>query len=295
MSGDESLNRIALGTAQFGLSYGVANNAGKMQVNEARRVLQAARDAGIDTLDTAIAYGDSEAVLGKLPLDGFELISKLPEIPEQVANVNAWVTEQCRGALERLGIDRLRGLLLHRPQQLMGDKGQALYSALLKLRERGAVEKIGISIYCPSELEAFEGHLSFDMIQVPFNPIDRRLLNSGWLERLHERNVEVHVRSIFMQGLLLMDAQSRPAKFQRWASTWVAWQQWLEQTGQTPLEACLRFVLSFPQIARVVVGVDSEAHLRQITNVSRQVCAAPPASLVCNDIELLNPSLWSRL
>ncbi|MFP5428329.1 MAG: aldo/keto reductase [Gammaproteobacteria bacterium] len=289
------MNRIALGTAQFGLSYGVANNAGKMQINEARRVLQAARDAGIDTLDTAIAYGDSEAVLGKLPLDGFELISKLPEIPEQVANVNAWVTEQCRGALERLGIDRLRGLLLHRPQQLMGDKGQALYSALLKLREQGAVEKIGISIYCPSELEAFEGHLSFDMIQVPFNPIDRRLLNSGWLERLHERNVEVHVRSIFMQGLLLMDAQSRPAKFQRWASTWVAWQQWLEQTGQTPLEACLRFVLSFPQIARVVVGVDSEAHLRQITNVSRQVCAAPPASLVCNDIELLNPSLWSRL
>lgn len=295
MSGVESLNRIALGTVQFGLSYGVANQGGKVQADEAGRVLLAASEAGIDTLDTAIAYGDSEAVLGSLPLDGFQLISKLPDMPEHITDVDGWVTEQYRGSLERLRVKRLRGLLLHRPQQLLGDKGQALYAALLKLREQGGVEKIGISIYDPSELEAFEGRMTFDMIQAPFNPVDKRLYDSGWLERLHGREVEIHVRSIFMQGLLLMDQQSRPAKFGRWNMIWDEWQHWLEQTRQTPVEACLRFALSFPEIARVVVGVDSEAHLRQISSVSQQTCDNPPSSLACKDIELLNPSLWSRL
>ncbi|MDZ4017830.1 aldo/keto reductase [Pseudomonas sichuanensis] len=295
MSNPHPTNRVALGTVQFGLAYGIANQAGKIHTEEAGRVLQTARESGIDTLDTAIAYGDSESVLGSLPLAGFNVISKLPEMPEGIVDVQDWVRSQCKSSLKRLGIPRLRGLLLHRPEQLLSHNGEALHQALLAVRDEGLVEKIGISVYSPCELQAFENRMTFDLVQAPFNPVDRRLAESGWMDRLHERGTEIHVRSIFMQGLLLMPSQSRPTKFSRWAPIWKAWDLWLEQTGQTPLEACLHFALSYPQINRVIVGVDNEQHLRQITQMPSNLCDIPPHSVSCSDIELLNPSLWSRL
>lgn len=295
MSGVESLKKIALGTVQIGLPYGIANQAGKVQVEEAGRVLLAARQAGVDTLDTAIAYGDSEKVLGTLDLDGFSIVSKLPEMPDDVVDVGDWVEQQFAGSLERLGVPRLYALLLHRPEQLLGKHGDALYAALIRLREQGKVQKIGISIYAPAELDAFEGRMAFDLVQVPFNLVDRRLVDSGWLSKLNQRGVEIHVRSIFMQGLLLMAADARPAKFARWDGLWATWEQWLLQTRQTRLQACLRFALSFPQINRVVVGVDNQQQLQEIIDAVDNVYLPPPAQLNCQDIELLNPSLWSRL
>lgn len=295
MSGVESLKKIALGTVQIGLPYGIANQVGKVQLEEARRVLLVARQAGVDTLDTAIAYGDSEAVLGKLDLGGFSIISKLPEMPGDVVDVGNWVEAQFAGSLERLGVPRLYALLLHRPEQLLGQNGDLLYAALLRLREQGKVQKIGISIYDPAELDALEGRMVFDLVQVPFNLIDRRIVDSGWLSRLNQRGVEVHVRSIFMQGLLLMAADERPAKFARWDELWNTWERWLLQTQQTRLQACLRFVLSFPEISRLVVGVDNQQQLQEIINAVDNFYLPPPAQLNCQDVELLNPSLWSRL
>jgi len=295
MSGDETLKKIALGTVQIGLPYGVANQGGKVQVEEAGQVLFAARKAGIDTLDTAIAYGDSEAVLGTLDLSGFNIISKLPEMPDTVTDVAAWVECQFSGSLDRLNVSRLYALLLHRPQQLLGERGEALYAALVALRDQGRVEKIGISIYDPQELDAFEGRMAFDLVQAPFNVLDRRLVDSGWLARLHDRGVEVHVRSVFMQGLLLMSTDARPAKFSRWDTLWAAWSKWLADSNQTPLQACLRYVLSVPHISRLVVGVDNQQQLQEILGAVDDVSVPVPAGLCSTDIELLNPSLWSRL
>jgi len=289
------LNKIALGTVQFGLAYGIANQSGKVERDEADRILQAARKSGIDTLDTAIAYGDSEKTLGQLNLDGFNIISKLPGVPDSIRNVHAWVEDELSGSLERLGVSRLHALLLHRPEQLLGAHGQELYETLRVLREQGVVEKIGVSVYEPAELECLVGHMKFDLVQAPFNLLDRRLIETGWLTRLHESGIELHVRSIFMQGLLLMSPESRPSKFNRWSGLWQTWEKWLSQTGQTPLQACLRYVLSFPEISRIVLGVDNQEQLQQIICDADDVYLSPPVNLHCNDVELLNPSLWNRL
>ena len=96
--------------------------------------------------------------------------------------------------------------------------------------------------------------------------IDRRLETNGWLSRLHESGKEIHARSIFLQGLLLMQSNQRPKKFGRWKNIWVEWDKWLKQNQVSAIHACLQFILSFPQIDRVIVGVDSLVHLVEIVN-----------------------------
>ena len=211
---------LALGAAQFGQTYGIANTAGRPSLSEIGEIVHFARESGITLLDTAIAYGESEARLGTVGMSAWQVVSKLPVVPEEGRKVLPWVQKAVRGSLERLKIDRLYGLLLHSPQQLLAPSGDILFRALCQLKSAGYVEKIGVSIYDPVELEVLCGRYQFDLVQSPFSLLDRRLLEGGWLGRLQRAGIELHVRSIFLQGLLLMEPGGRPGKFERWVSIW---------------------------------------------------------------------------
>lgn len=285
-------SRLALGTVQFGFLYGIANQAGQVARDEASAILSHALAMGVDTLDTAIAYGESEQRLGDIGIGQWQVISKLSAVQEPCIDVSAWVQESVLGSLERLRIPKLYGLLLHRPQQLLGAQGDALYRALVAIKDHGKVGKIGISIYDPRELDALCPHYHFDVVQAPFNILDRRLVASGWLERLHQAGTEIHIRSVFLQGLLLMKAANRPATFNRWRPLWQQWHNWLDDEALTPLQACLGFALAQPQIARVVVGVDSLMQFKDVLDNLGSPPIEPPAFLVSEDIDLINPSRW---
>jgi aryl-alcohol dehydrogenase-like predicted oxidoreductase len=287
--------RLALGTVQFGTNYGVANAGGQVPVDEVRRILGYARDHGIDMLDTAIAYGDSESRLGSIGVASWRVVSKLPSLPEGCPDVAAWVRTSVRGSLNRLGVSRLYAVLLHRPEELLTAGGDALYRALQALKSEGLVRRIGISIYEPAELDAIVARFPVDVVQAPFNILDRRLLEAGWLARLKAQGAELHVRSVFLQGLLLMPAGQRPRKFERWQSLWDGWHGWLAQAGVTPLQACVRYVMRFAEIDAAVVGVDSLAQLAQIVQSGDGELPAVPTSLGCVDADLLNPARWNAL
>lgn len=286
-------NRLALGTVQFGLPYGIANQAGQVSRDEAAAILAHAWTAGVDTLDTAIAYGESEVRLGEIGVKQWQVISKLPPMPETCVDVSGWVRESVLGSLDRLGIPKLRGLLLHRPQQLLGPHGAALYRALIVIKEQGKVEKVGVSIYGPDELDALWPRYQFDLVQAPFNIIDRRLVTSGWLTRLQQAGTEVHIRSVFLQGLLLLEPTNRPATFKRWQPLWDRWSCWLADQALTPLQGCLGFALSHPGIDRVVVGVDNLKQLDEILSESKYGGIQPPTELSSEDRDLVNPSRWA--
>jgi aryl-alcohol dehydrogenase-like predicted oxidoreductase len=286
------MSRLALGTVQFGMPYGVANQQEKVSLKSAAAILKYAHLAGITTVDTAIAYGDSEHCLGQIGVKGWQIVSKLPEMPIGTNHIQNWVKESLQGSLRRLQIPRLYGLLLHCPQQLLSSEGQELYHALNWLKAEDLVDKIGISIYSSNELEALCDRFSFDLVQAPFNIFDRSLAQSGWLSRLKGIGVEVHVRSIFLQGLLLMNPSTRPIYFDRWYLLWTEWQQWLFTTGLNPLQACLNFVLSNPEIDRVVVGVNSLSQLQEILAATTVESVKPPDKLSCDDPDLINPARW---
>lgn len=290
---DNRISRLALGTVQFGIPYGIANTQGQVKQEEVEKILGYAFDSGVNTLDTAIAYGESEKVLGNVGVESWDVVSKLPQMPHQIDDILDWVMHSVYSSLERLKISRLYGLLLHHPEQLLKSKGEELYQALTLVKERGLAKKIGLSIYSPTDLIKLHPYFEFDLVQSPFNLLDSRLVDSGWLSRLKEDGVEVHVRSIFLQGLLLMDSCTRPKYFSRWQSIWNEWERWLDSTNTSRLECCLGSVISNSQIDKIVVGVDSLSQLQEILDASEGSIVKTPNNVSCQDQELLNPSLWS--
>lgn len=287
--------KLALGTVQFGLNYGVANTTGRVTAETAGEILRRSRVSGMDTLDTAIAYGDSESVLGGLGLEGWKVVSKLPAVPEGCTDVLQWIRMQTQESMRRLGLPHLYGLLLHRPSQLLKGMGPDLYAALQSLKAEGWVTKVGVSVYGAAELDDLWPHYQFDLIQAPLNILDRNLVDSGWAKRLKNAGVEVHTRSAFLQGLLLMPADKRPARFHPWGDIWRVWDHWLSTNGLTPVQACLRYVNALDVIDRVMIGADSLMQLEEIVTAAEGVLDSLPLFKPLQDRRLINPTSWNQL
>ena len=287
------LKRISLGTVQFGISYGIANQGGRVSREEAERILIKAHAAGINTLDTASSYGESENVLGNIGINDWHVVSKLPPLPKDCLNVAAWVFNNFSKSQKLLRQKEIYGLLLHRPLDLLSQNGNSIYNAMCELKAKGVVEKIGFSIYSPSDLEALWGVYQPDIVQIPFNVFDRRMKTTGWLEKMRTAGVEIHSRSAFLQGLLLMNEEERPSRFNKWSDLWLTWHAWLAEQNLTPLQASLNFALSQPEIDRVVVGVDNTCHLDEILAIANREGKIPPLTLSTDDENLINPSLWN--
>jgi aryl-alcohol dehydrogenase-like predicted oxidoreductase len=197
--------------------------------------------------------------------------------------------------MARLRVGQLHGVLLHRPSQLLQSNGDDLYKGLQSLKDQGLTRKIGVSVYEPGDLDQLLNSYDLDLVQAPLNLIDRRLVDSGWAKQLKDANIELHTRSAFLQGLLLMPAHERPPKFNQWADVWAVWDAWLLEVNLTPLEACLRYLNSVDEIDRIVVGVDTEVHLRQIVKVSQGCLESMPNFREHLDSRLINPAAWSEL
>ena len=286
------MQRLALGTAQFGLNYGIANQSGQISKSEAKAMLDLAAFHGMDMLDTAIAYGDSEIYLGELDIRDFKVVTKLPPVPEECADIGAWIREQFALSLTRLGMSAIYGLLLHRPEQLLGSNGTIIFQTLQDLKYDGKIKKVGISIYSPSILETTTKLFRFDLIQAPFNLIDRRLHNSGWLSRLKDDGVEIHARSVFLQGLLLIPQADRPPKFTEWDDLWEIWDIWIKEHNISAIQACLAFPLSFREIDRVIVGADNAIQLREIITAANGALIVDLPDLNSEAEKLINPYNW---
>jgi aryl-alcohol dehydrogenase-like predicted oxidoreductase len=289
--------RLALGTAQFGLPYGIANTQGQVNLLQAELMLGAARDAGIDTLDTAISYGEAEELLGRIGVVGFRLISKIPALRDPVGAVDDWIMAQVEASLERLRVPRLGGLLLHAPDDLLGPNGPAIVRGLQRARDAGLAERVGLSVYSPEQLAALIDRLPLEIVQIPANVFDRRFAQTDWLDRLAMSGIEVHARSAFLQGLLLMPSDRVPSKFAPYRTLIDRWHAWLagEAAGTSPVQACLAHVASYPGIARLVVGADS---FEQLQDIIEAVSGAPlraPESLTSPATPLINPAQWSAL
>jgi hypothetical protein len=233
--------------------------------------------------------------LGEVGTQGFKLVTKLPSIPENCADVSDWVQKQIDESFARLGVSSVYGLLLHRSEQLLGQNGKLLYQALQALKDSGNVQKIGVSIYAPSELDALTSQYSFDLVQAPFNLVDRRLLTTGWMQRLKDEEVEIHTRSAFLQGLLLMPKTTIQPKFSPWSDLWKKWHYWLIDNDVDAVQACLAYPLSFLEIDRVVVGADKVSQLDQIIHFSNLPISNNLPDIHSEDEHLINPANWSKL
>lgn len=275
--------RLALGTVQFGLDYGITNAAGRVPEAEVAAILDLASEGGIDLLDTATAYGEAEAVLGRLAAPSFRIVTKIGGPPEGFA-------EAARASAARLG-RAPHAVLLHNARALLGPDGEAVARALLALKERGLAGRIGLSVYSPEVLAAAVARLRPDLVQLPLNVLDRRFERSGWIARLREAGVEVHARSLFLQGALL--APATPPRLAFAHGPLSAFRRACAAAGLSPLAACLAAGLAAP-VDRLVLGVTSRAELAEALAVAASPATLPSAfaALATEDETLVDPSRW---
>ena len=284
------MNRIVLGGAQLGLPYGILNGGETLSSEEVARILDTAVDHGIDSIDTAIAYGQSESVIGETAQNRFNIISKLPPLPSEVSNVSEWVHMQVDASLARLNCKSLDALLLHRPQDLVEQHGAELYAAINSLKIKKIIQRFGISIYAPDELDGIIGKFDIDVVQAPLNVFDRRIL--GVIDQLTARNIEVHVRSVFLQGVLIASPKDRPQRFQPWSEHFSRFDTWVHSTGVSAMACCLAFALQQPGVAKLVIGTTSAESLAEIMNSVPNMYLEVPADLQSSSEQLIDPRVW---
>ena len=286
--------KLAIGTAQFGLDYGIANDHGKVSQKEIKKILDLARSSNISLLDTAMDYGDSEFSIGEAGSEDFDIVSKIGDIPVNEKNTKDFIYNKLKNTLDCLGIKSLYGLLLHRPENLLNKNGIAIYETLSEFKEMGLVKKIGISIYEPDDLNKIIPNFELDIVQSPIYIFDRRLINSFWADELKKKGMEIHARSIFLQGLLLIDPTKRPAYFKKWNKLFKEYDEWLYEKKVSNFELCIRYVLSQDSIDKVIIGIDSREQLKEIIDLysSKSEKLTVPNELFSNDKSLINPSCW---
>ncbi len=290
------MKNFILGSAQFGMEYGISNLDKKVKPSEIKSILNLAKKNNIYMIDTAISYNKSEQILGEIGVKNFKIISKLPKLPTEISDINLWIKEQAKSSINKLNVKSLYGLLLHHPSDLIGYNGKMLVKALYDLKSSGLVYKIGVSIYDPKELDSIFTSMKIEIVQAPLNLLDRRIEYSGWLSKLYNKNIEFHARSVFLQGLLLMQRNQIPLKFEKWSSIWDKWRSKIDQSGFNAIELCLNYPLSLKEVNSIIIGVNNTKQLNEIILASKKKTKKQDLSFMISDNQMLiNPSKWSQL
>jgi uncharacterized protein len=253
------INKIALGTAQFGLNYGINNTAGQIAPEQAQTILDYAYNNNIDTIDTASAYGNSETVLGnyfKNSKNKFKIITKLnsSDNPENFVN----------DSFIKLNQKQIYAFLIHNFSIFRTNP--YTYEILQNLKNNKQISKIGFSLYYPNEIDfLLENNIEFDILQVPYSIFDQRF--STYFEILKEKNVEIHVRSIFLQGLFFKDHNNLTPHFSTIKNNLKTIQNLCKELKVSIASLCQNFALLNQNIDKVVIGIDNLEQLKENINI----------------------------
>lgn len=289
--------KIGLGTVQFGVDYGVSNKDGKTPAVEVAAILAAASELKVRVLDTASLYGDSEQVLGNcLPATaGFDIVTKTLQFAKPVLDADdaERLQQVFHESLTKLNCDSVYGLLIHRADDLFVPGGERLMAALTRLQQQGLVAKIGVSVYDSAQIDQILQRFDIDLVQLPISVLDQRLLVSGHLQKLKSAGVEVHARSVLLQGLLLMDVSEIPAYFAPVRHVLESYRAFIRARGLTPLQAAVGFVSGLTEIDQIICGVNNAQQLRDICDAANvELDCGELAGFAIGEEAIVNPALW---
>jgi aryl-alcohol dehydrogenase-like predicted oxidoreductase len=282
--------KLALGTVQFGLDYGITNVSGVVSSKEVKAILSLAKKSNISILDTASVYGNSEQVLGDLANNSFRIISKIPSL----FKFDGTIRNSFFSTLTKVNRDAIYGMMLHDERDIYNT---SQYHELCTLKEEGLINKIGCSFYSLEALEfAMDKNIELDIIQIPASCLDQRFEQSGLLERAKEKGIEIHCRSLFLQGLLL-GVNILPASLKPFENDITNFFSFAKSQNIKPIELALLYVHQNKFIDYGVVGCQSKIQLEEIIdsyrNIENMQLNMPISNLASSSEVLLNPSLWN--
>ncbi len=298
------MSRLCLGTVQFGMKYGINNTLGKPSLEQSFEMLDAAFDNGINVIDTAFAYGDAEEILGEYfrqnpKRKNVSVISKLApnSINEDEKDVAGKIEAACLGSLKRIDVDRLDGYLLHTPEYVYNEK---IVAGLVKLKENGLVNNIGVSVYDIKEGDAAIKTGVLDYVQLPYSVLDQRGMKTGFVKRAKKAGMTVFTRSAFLQGLFFMQRDRIPKNLKMICPYFDTIDNLLKKYNIGLTEALIRFVAEERNIDYLVFGVDTQNQLLEDIDIFNNksvpldFIGAIKRSIEDIDKSIIFPSLWSN-
>ena len=297
-------DRIGLGTAQWGMRYGISNKVGMASSSEVQSILYDAEGVG-RIIDTAFSYGKSEQVLGAYDLEKlkYRLITKTDPLRNNnisSSDIPLKVRSDLIKSLSKLKISQLYGLMVHHASDLLGEHGQVLWNELVDLKSEGLVSKIGCSFYSPEEFFKLANKFDFDLVQIPFNIFDQRYIVSGMAEYTFLKNIEVHLRSIFLQGLLLVDSDSIIKMPTSFLEKYRCFESICIDSGYDKFTLALMFALETKFQESLIIGTELFSQWKHLKNTANRKIKLTNeiysrlVNLKINDEKVINPSLWNQ-
>lgn len=304
------ISKLTLGTAQLGMNYGIANITGKPDLDTAKKILKFSWKNGINTFDTSPAYGNSEKIIGSFiatvisdQIDNIIIISKLPRInrnedrsKNDIYNI---IKNQLKSSLKDLNLQKMPIYLLHHAPDIFFKNG-LIIECLNNLKDEGLIGRIGISIYNQDEAEEALKFKEIDVIQVPINIFDQRLIRSRFLKRIKNRSYFIFARSIFLQGLFFIKPNNLPVNLKIATDLLIKLRHLSEKFNVDIAKLAFLFVRDLPQITSIVVGAETASQV----GINLNLLNEKPLSIELNKIiteefaeiseKIINPSFWNK-
>jgi aryl-alcohol dehydrogenase-like predicted oxidoreductase len=282
--------KLVIGSAQLGMNYGLFNNK-KINRKEFKKIEKLVLISKINFIDTATSYGNSENIIGNSMLKKLHIITKIKLPRKKNIHIRNWVSEEISRSLIKLKINKIYGVLIHDYKDLLGKNGKNYLLSLQELKRKKIIKKIGISVYSPQEIKSIWKFWKPDLIQAPFNPLDNRILDSGWINILKKFKVKIFVRSIFLQGLLI-NQNSSFAINKNSKILLNKFRNWCYKNNVSLLQACLHFIKQFKKIDYLVVGFNNYNQLKEIIDVFKTKQINIPRKFSTKKINLIDPRKW---
>jgi aryl-alcohol dehydrogenase-like predicted oxidoreductase len=306
--GQYRISQMTLGTAQLGLKYGIANKSGQPDEETAKKILKAAVDNGIQSIDTAYNYGDAEKLLGQFYTQDLHptYISKMNltiDLKKPAKEIEREMFGIVEGSMERLRVKKIPVMMLHNPE-VLNVHGALITETLQKLQNEGMIGQAGISLRPDTEqlaiIHTFADIDLYEAVQIPFNVLDQRLLQNGALKLLEKRQKTIFARSIFMQGLLLLQEHELPANIMEAESFLVILRRLSEREGVSLTQMALSFVRDIPSIHSLVLGVETVEQLEDCVmllegpKLSEETRSELSRLIINVPNKVVNAELWQR-
>ncbi len=282
--------KLVIGSAQLGMNYGLFNNK-KIDHKEFKKIEKLVLKSKINFIDTAISYGDSESIIGSSKLKNLHIITKIKLPSKKNIQVRNWALKEISKSLYKLKIKKIYGVLIHDYKDLLGKYGKDYLLSLQELKKKKIIKKIGISVYDSHEIKKIWKFWKPDLIQVPFNPLDNRILDSGWVDVFRKFKVKIFARSVFLQGLLINEDNSFIVN-KNYLILLNKFKNWCYKNNISLLQACIHFVKQFKKIDYLVVGFNNYNQLKEIIDVFKKKQIIIPKKFSTNKKSLIDPRKW---
>lgn len=284
-------NKIGIGTANFGSYYG-ANNK-KISRIKAKEIIEILKKNRINLIDTSSEYSGSEEILGNLGISKFNIVTKI-RIPDNFVIDDMHKIEKIFFlSLKKLKVKRVYALLIQNCDELLKKNGKYFYNFFLKLKEAGLIKKLGFSVYSTSTLNRLNKKFKFNIIQIPLNILDQRFLKKDLLKKLKKKKIEIHSRSSFLQGWLLMKNNQMSKNYKNF-KIFSKVDNFIKDNNYDKLSYLLNFSQNIKEIDYVILGIDNPKQLKKIIFSSKDNKFKFKKFSVNADTKLIDPRLWKK-